>query len=111
MGLPPWLLQLCPLTNMTPNYGACQVRGPPPMFCPRGLFSRNVLAVESLHTALRARFPFAGPTDDEACLQKGVEEEGEEEAIDTRKEEGDFRRRVEARAELQMEGAGCGSRR
>jgi hypothetical protein len=23
---------------MTPNYGACQVRGPPPTFCPRGLF-------------------------------------------------------------------------
>jgi hypothetical protein len=40
-----------------------------------------------------------------------VQEEGEEEAIDTRKKEGDFRRRVEARAELQKEGAGCGSRR
>jgi hypothetical protein len=60
-------------------------------------------AVGSLHAALRARFPFAGPTDDEARLQKGVEEEGEEEAIDAPKEEGDFRRRVEARAELQME--------
>jgi hypothetical protein len=59
-------------------------------------------AVGSLHAALRARFPFAGPTDDENHRQRqeGAEEQA---AVDARKEEADLRRREEARAELQRE--------
>ncbi|KAG0549283.1 hypothetical protein BDA96_01G241800 [Sorghum bicolor] len=60
-------------------------------------------AVGSLHAALRARFPFAGPTDDEDRRQEGAEEDGEEQAVDAREEEADLRRREEARAELQRE--------
>ncbi|CAD6340683.1 unnamed protein product [Miscanthus lutarioriparius] len=61
-------------------------------------------AVGSLHAALRARFPFAGPTDGEDHRQEGAEEEGEEQAaVDAWKEEADLCRREEARAELQRE--------
>jgi hypothetical protein len=61
------------------------------------------LAAGSLHAALRARFPFVGPTEDEDHRQEGAEEEGEEQAVDARKEERDLRHREEARTELRRE--------
>ncbi|OEL35356.1 hypothetical protein BAE44_0003625 [Dichanthelium oligosanthes] len=54
-------------------------------------------AVGSLHAALRARFPFAGPTD------HGDDDQEEEERASCTEGGADLRRREEARAELQRE--------